>query len=238
MGAFLYSQAVLADSPRGFYKMDELSGLPQDSSGNGNHMTDNPGPGGQDQTYRLTGPWSGSFGIRQGGGRYFSRNVISTQTNNFTLETWFRFEAAGGADIVICNGSRTSDGWCIDYDSATGHLRMLYGGVAFQANSAEFADADEWNHVVMTRDAGTTKYYWNGALDTANAGTDTPNTPSTRWQIGSDAQLQGTWSNVALYNTALSLARVSAHYDAAFAVDPATGEPERSRMGWPMMVRG
>lgn len=238
MGAVLYAQAVLADSPRGFYKLDEFSGLPQDSSGNGNHMTSNPGPGGTDQEYRLAGPWAGSYGIRQRGGRYFSRNVISTQTDNFSIEVWWAFEAAGGDDVVVCNGSRSADGWGIDYNSATGNIRAIYGNVAFEGNSSAFADVSEWNQIVLTRDSGTTKYYFNGALDTANAGTDTPLTPVTRWQIGSNVQVQGIWSNVSLYNTALSLARVSAHYNAAFSVEAAAAEPERSRMGWPMMVRG
>jgi hypothetical protein len=34
-----YVDEVLADSPRAFYRLNEASGLPQDSSGNGLHMT-------------------------------------------------------------------------------------------------------------------------------------------------------------------------------------------------------
>jgi hypothetical protein len=46
-----YEAAVMADSPRAYWKFQELSGLPQDSSGNGLHWTswtrDRPGTTGR-----------------------------------------------------------------------------------------------------------------------------------------------------------------------------------------------
>jgi hypothetical protein len=49
-----YSSEVLADSPRGYWRMNEASGNPQDSSGNGLHMDTTTGTPIYSQTGAIT----------------------------------------------------------------------------------------------------------------------------------------------------------------------------------------
>lgn len=207
-----YISEVLTDSPRAFWPLQESSGLPQDISGNGLHMTTSNGGG---KTYGVVGPFSGAVGITMPGAQNFQRTHVSTVQNNFTLETWLKYGSHGGDDRLFYNGTGGSSGWGIDFRASTGKIRGLYGGVAFLSDSVASITGGAWMHIVMVRDSGTLKYYVNGSVDTANAGTSTPNAPSGVTQIGSDAQVQATWSLVALYETALSAARISAHYEAA-----------------------
>lgn len=211
-----YVAAVLASNPVGFWKMDEASGMPQDSSGNGNHMT---ALSAGTPDYQQAGPFSGAYGIRLQGGENFRRLApVSTVTNNFSLEMFYLWEAAGGNDRLFYNGDFDSDpGWGIDYQSGGSKIRALYGGVAWEAESTFTVDNGPpvWHHIIIVRDAGTTKYYVNGALDTANAGTNTPNTPTTATFIGSTSLVTGTYSMCAIYSTALSAADAAAHYAAS-----------------------
>jgi hypothetical protein len=208
-----YRSEVLADNPKGFWLLDEISGLPQDSSGNGNHMTA-VFSGGHD--YRRAGPITGSYGIWMQGGRFFTLSPTPcTVTNNFSMEFWFTHEAGDG-DSLFYNGFHNNRGWGEwIYNSTT--RGFLYGGVAFQT-AIGFPDVN-WHQVVYVRDSGVTKNYLDGNLVNGNAGTDTPVSPSGGdIRIGSTGNVQGIWSLCSIYETALSPTRIAAHY-AATQVD-------------------
>jgi hypothetical protein len=212
-----YVAAVLADAPLGFYKCDDLSGLLQDASGNGNHMTTSTIPTGK--AYRMAGPFEGAYGVQlTTGGSNFQRAVLTAVQDNWALECWFCQIAEGGDDTILLNGTRASVGYGIDLATGTTKFRCLMGSVAFLTSSTGSYGVFPplaYKHIVVTRESGTTKYYLNGVSDTANAGTNTPNAPATKSQIGSDGAIAGIWSMCAFYNTALTSARVAAHYAAS-----------------------
>jgi len=211
-----YVTAVLADGPLALYKCDDLSGLLQDSSGNGNHMTTSTNPTGK--AYRMAGPFEGAYGVQlTTGGSNFTRAVLTTALDNWALELWFCKIAEGGDDTILLNGTRAGAGYGIDLATGTTKFRCLMGGVAFLASSAGSYSTFPplvYKHIVVTRESGTTKYYLNGALDTTAAAT-APNAPATKSQIGSDGAIAGVVSMCAFYNIALTSTKVTAHFAAS-----------------------
>lgn len=214
-----YASAVLADSPLAYWELQEASGNPQDSSGNGRHITTTSGT----PDYRFaTGPCGDDFGIQLAGGEMFSRSVVSTATNNVTIELWYKHVSSGANNQnMVYNGNSGSNGWGIIMGSSSGPTyRGLCGGVALLGAGATALGTTNWHHLVINRDSGDSnrwKLYLDGAVDNSNAGTTNPSAPAGNLGIGTTS-LQAIYAHVAVYGTALSAARILAHYNAALAV--------------------
>ncbi|MDQ3017887.1 MAG: LamG domain-containing protein, partial [Bacteroidota bacterium] len=58
----------------------------------------------------------------------------------------------------------------------------LFSGVAFVPTGTSYPSPNQWYHIVMLRDGGITKFYFNG-VQTPNTYTTTPSTP-TGFRIG------------------------------------------------------
>lgn len=218
-----YITAVMADSPRAYYKLDEASGLPQDSSGNGLHMENTVAA----PTYRQGGPFPDALAMdfERSDGDAFTRTTapVSTATNNFAIEVWMKSEAFPGDEGRIITNGLDSNGWSLFQTSAGGNsYHMAYHGVADMGASSALV-IDTWYHIAVVRRAGTTEYYLNGVLD-ATKGTSTPSSPTTSTSMGQaqdgSVRFDGMLAHVAFYETALTQARLEAHFDAA------TAEPE------------
>lgn len=208
-----YSSEILADNPVVYYQMNEASGNPQDSSGNSRHITSTTGT----PDYSLPGPLAIGSGIRLNGGEYFVRSsVVSTVTNNFTIDGWFKIEAVTQQDeVLVHNGDSASNGWGMVVNN-TGTLQFLAGGVTFGPDSATLINHGHWVHIAVVRRSGTWEYWFNGVFDQNSGWTDTPNTPTTELRINSDS-VQTLYAHIALYESALSAARIRAHYRASFS---------------------
>lgn len=217
LGGIGYINAVLADTPKAFWKCQDASGFPVDSSGNGLDMTAVSGT----PTYHETGPYTPqdfSIGLLAAG---FTRNIVTAVVNNFTLEVWVMpVGSLASGRIILGNSARGLDGangingYEIIWNDTTGKFRATAGNVADYTASAATLSLNSWYHVVVVRDAGTWKYYVNGAIDTANAGTSAPVTPTGTAHFGSTVANQRI-AYAAIYESALSAARVAAHYAAA-----------------------
>ena len=78
---------------------------------------------------------------------------------------------------------------------------------------------NQWTHLVGTYDGTTLRLYVNGALVSSNTVTYTPNTTrplrvaAGRTESSAQYLLPGRVDEVAVYGSALSAARVQAHYD-------------------------
>ena len=207
-----YSTEVLADSPVAFWKLDEASGLPQDSSGNARHMTATIST----PTYQYGAPFSGAQSIRMtdaGGGSGFTRAVVSTATNNIAVEFWLS-ALVDGVDNIFSWGT----------DTNSGRLRTNAGLYAYcsgvNQTKGPLVLKDGWRQIVVVLRSATWEYYQDGDLWLDNAGTTVPGTPSGSTQLGPTgaATVDVAISNLSVYDTALSAARITAHYNAALDI--------------------
>jgi hypothetical protein len=157
-----------------------------------------------------------AYGIRLNGGEYFTRApILTSTTDNFTLELLQEVEIVNSADIIWHNGNSGANGWGIAAGNGANKNYGLAGGVAVLPNFANTFSLNTWHHIVVLRRAGTWEYYYDGAVDTANAGGSTPNVPTAQLSLGPvNGQLQPVVAFTAIYPTALSAARILAHYQA------------------------
>lgn len=226
MASAEYIAAVTADSPKAFWKMQDASGFPQDSSGNGFHMDTTVSSG----TYQQGGPMDDySIEITRSEGDGYVRNAgqpFSSVTDNFTIEAWiYPLSDAGVAEDwkVIYLG----ESWVISWRNGR-KFELTYAGIADMGNSTATLALNTWHHIVCKRAAGTTYYYYNGAPDSTK-GTNTPNAPSTAVALGINAlggpnsSFGGRMAYVTFYETALSNARVLAHYNAGTSSGTSVG---------------
>lgn len=226
-----YIREVLVDAPTSFYPCQDASGTkPVDTSGGANNMVTQAGV----PWWRSDGPFNygadplrkapddqrirGDYAISQ---PQFRRNTTTSAVNNWALECWVMEQGAfSDVGIIMGNGDGLfSGGASVGYDlfwsGTAGKFQCGYRGVAVNSDSAISCVSDVWYHIVVTRDAGTLKYYVNGASDTANAGTGAPASPAgTQIRFGSSAVSQKIAYPAFYGGGALSAARVAAHYGA------------------------
>jgi hypothetical protein len=208
-----YEAAVLADNPVAFWPLQDASGDLEDISGNNLPFTVHTGI-----DYQFSaGPIADTTSIRIQGGEVISRDQISAATDNLTLEFWIHpIDVLDVNQGMMANQQGGLAGYTVLLQGGTLKWRVVAQSVGFLNESAGAVVEDAWNYLVITRDAGTWKYYLNGVVDTANAGNANPGAP-----VGGTTLLNGANSITALYacaafyDTALSAAQVAAHYAAS-----------------------
>lgn len=221
-----YSSEVLADSPGGYWRMEESSGYPQDSSGNGNHFTTGPFGGGT-LSYSQTGAlasdptsksirWNAIADIRT------PDHATLDLGDVFTMEMWVKRATDGDQQDIMGKGAGA---YFWRFLPTTNQLQLGRFGVADIVESTVAITADgEFHHVVATKNGATVKLYVDTADVTGTVTNSTAVNTTVGFNIGSqgadgpnDVGVDGWLDEVAVYPTALSLARVQAHYDAALA---------------------
>lgn len=209
-----YVDEVLTDSPKAFWKCQEASGTLVDSSGNGLDLSTVTGT----PVYQTAGPYTSDYAVRCPGGAGFNRGtLVSTVQSNFTIEMWVMVEAVTANDqTLIYQGNSGANGWGIVVDTNR-TFQYLCGGVALGASSSGAIGSATFTHIAVKRAASQWTYYVNGSVDTANAGTTNPGAPSgtTTRVINAAGSAQGRYAYIAIYESALSDARVAAHYAAS-----------------------
>lgn len=204
-----YEAAVAASSPRAWWKLDDVSGNPVDSSGNSLNMTSS-----SITTYQEPGPFTGWDAIECVNSSGGSRAAVSTQVDNVTFECFLRVDAVGAANQFVFANQATNNGWAVLLSTDL-KIQALVQGVAFQSKSPNALVAGEWYHIVVTRRSTVWKYFVNGLPDTTSAGTSTPNASPTVTSLFGSASFSGAMAQAAYYDTALSDATILAHYEAA-----------------------
>lgn len=206
-----YSATVLADGPKAYWECQEASGLPQDSSGNGLHMTSQDLTGGG-FGYREPGPFD--YGILANGGSRFLRAAVSTAVNNLTLEMWVKINLVTNPTQGIFSWNSGANGFILAV-TTNFHFFIVVQGVATLSQSAVALPSGGgragWSHVVVVRDAGTWKYYLNGQVDTANAGTSTPIAPTGSTIFPGGASVQSVVAHLAMYESVLTPTQIKDH---------------------------
>lgn len=217
-----YSLEVLADSPGAYWRMNEASGQPQDSSGNGNHTVGVSGTPIYSQPGLISDPSARSIRLEAASVEYFwaADSATLSYADTFTLEAWVKRASLSAAEegLVV----RLSQGGGMYLEPAN-TLMIAKSEVAVIANSTTtIADTTNAHHVVVTKNGATTKLYIDG-VDRTGAVTDATCVDNDQnvW-IGIEgpgyASFDGYISEVAVYPTALSAARIQAHYVAAFGI--------------------
>lgn len=242
-----YGSTVFADSPIGYWRLDETSGTaPADVMKNYTAMvTDGTvvlgEPGKVDKSYRFTNI-SGYVVI---GGTSI---LHGPSPSAFSAECWFKIStqtqtSSGqptyqlfGADCYVDAFSNNS--WSISMhtkaaDATTGATgpgqivaSVAYGSTRkFVAYNTRLDDA-AWHHVVLTFD-GIVRLYTDGALRGSSSGVIGDANPGTKDTViglnpyfnGSNPAryFPGNIDEVAFYRSVLTPAQITAHYNAAWA---------------------
>lgn len=204
-----YSAAVMADVPKGFWKCDEASGNLADSSGNAFTLTADAG-----LTYQETGPFGCDYSI-QFNVKKASRTSITSVTGTLTMEAWVKWNALN-SNSIFGNNNGGTNGYELTMQSSK--LQAVCQGVGFLQPSGQTLTTGVWHHIVFQRlgGAGTVwRYYMDGQFDMSNCGTTNPIAlSSATTTINRDTGSNINVAYYAIYETALTPARILAHYNA------------------------
>lgn len=223
-GTSVYALTVMQDAPTAYYRLGEASGTTaNDASGNANTGTYNSSGVTLGQAGALFSD-SNTAALFNGSTGYVT---LPTATNGngasaLTIELWAKLSTTslGSFTNIISAGlSATHTGYQI-YWSGTTNLTMTAGngtanGTAVYSTNAV---AGTWWHIVGVYDGSSVLLYVNGTqvgTTSALSGTISASAnPIVAATTGHSSKFPGTIDEVAVYPTALSSARIQAHYNA------------------------
>jgi Concanavalin A-like lectin/glucanases superfamily len=215
-----YITEIQADSPLAWWRCKEASGNLQDSSGNARHCDETHGS----PTYAVTGPIT-------------SEGSDTALTLHSAGPDWYNVPYNAAFDV---GDTCSAECWIKRADSSTSEMDLVTrdqgillaltnnqvaigrAGVAFICKSTNtITDTSTWHHLVVTKTGATVKVYVD-AVDVSGTVTNSTYTNGTTptIKLGADGgtdPFNGSIDEIAIYSTALSSARVSAHYTAATA---------------------
>jgi len=222
-----YENAVVTDTPEAYWRLNEPggSGLIADSMGrhDGTAFSFGSADGGANFAFGQTGALKNNadtciqFATS-------SRNMVrvpyaaALNTSNFTVECWANLASDPGAGTWFAPvGSATSlSGYAIyaGGDDPTWQAWLYLNG-SWGVLSGLNWQLGSWVHLAMTYSDQTERLYVNGVFAGSQLRTLVPNTQGT-FDIGAgagnDFAFDGLIDEVAYYPTALSAARIGAHY--------------------------
>lgn len=216
-----YADEVAADSPLAWWRLDETSGTAAaDSSGNGRNGTYAGGSYLAEPSLVAGSPYSVAFDGADGRMTVAHASWMDV-TSAITVECWVNFHATPDNLDAIIARAYTSDQIAFLLDVASGKFRWghydMGAGPAISGTTTIAALTTY--HVVGVKDATHYRIYVNG-VEEANVA-DATALPVNAGALGL-AFLQGIgrytltkMDEVAIYGTALSAARILAHYNAA-----------------------
>jgi hypothetical protein len=212
-----YSTVVASDSPAGYWRLGETSGYPQDASGNAHHAT---GGSATQQVAGLINDIDAANSFNGTSDYWMVPDHAGLDLGDvFTLEAWVQRGAIGAARSIV---SKATNAYSLELDTdGTLMLRQSNVGTILQTTSDIGTGT---HHVVATKNGSDVHLYVDGVeatTGTLNNLTCTDNSSPLviggDWDIGRNNN--GTIDEVAVYPTALSSARIAAHYAAG------TGSP-------------
>lgn len=215
-----YDAEVLADGPNGYWRFGEPSGTTAaDASGNGNDGTYTGG-----FTLGQAGALAaGDTAVRLNGTTGYITvpdNALLDPGDTFTLELWFKRTAISDGKLL----SKGANGYFFGFVGDVLHVAHE-GNVIIASATTTITDTTTWHHAAWTKSGATNKIYLDRVDVTGAVTNGTIVATANALIIGAKSDLtefvSAILDEVAIYPTALSSARVFAHYDAAD--DPAGG---------------
>ena len=228
-----YSSTVLSQGPVGYWRLNETL-QPQNTTTAANLGALGASANGIYTNYTsggLPGPFAGSTatsfdGVSQ---RVETPWVAGLNGTSFSVEVWASPTSVPAFGYIISSGDMASPrrGWYLAQDDgSTFGVGSTYVVRFFNANgttpsvqyTAPCTNAPgTWVHLVLTYDGAVGSLYMNGTLMSSAAAAYLP--PLTApFTVGCRSSISQFWpgkaAEVAMYTTALSAARVAAHYNA------------------------
>lgn len=215
-----YSSEVLADSPLVYLTLDDSSGTTAvDSSGNGRNMTSANCTLAQ-ATLMPNG--TSSYDFNGTSSQISLADAAWQRPTAMTVEAWIRPDSTTSFKAIAAKDGAGS-GWA--FYVLSGKLSLYCNGGA-NTGVATLSTGTTY-HVAATFDSGTVKLYINGALDQTFTSKTLTQTSGTSLLVGVSTGSNGGatrtfWfdgreDEFAYYGTALSGARILAHYNAGTA---------------------
>ena len=215
-----YAQAVLADGPVGYWRLQETSGtVAADSSGNGN-----PGTYAGGFTLGETGPFGTETGVLFNGTSGYvtvpSASVLQL-TSPFTLEIWASVSSLGISNTYVLD---KDDDYAIIFGYSTydyAFYSLATGSPSDSTTTIPISDTN-WHYIVITYDGTTMVGYLDSEQKFSVSATFTCTTTTTPLTIAcTDSSgsytnsFAGALAECAVYDKALSATQVAAHYAAS-----------------------
>lgn len=215
-----YASEIAADSPVVWYRLQEASGDPQDSSGNGNHVTTTTGTPNYQQASPITSEPSDYSIDLDGDPTYFSAADHATLDlgDVFTMEAWTKRTRTATEETIICKYAAAGGPYCMEIlsNDRLALVRTNIGVICSSTNT--YTDTSGFHHLAITKNGSTIALYFDGSDVTGTPSNQTFTDSNEGLHIGHQATslpFVGVLDEVAVYATALSSARISAHYNAA-----------------------
>ena len=142
------------------------------------------------------------------------------------MEAWIQHTPSGSVMCIFEFGrSTTYAAASVAFTSTTNAVFEFAGDETSPTLSSNIAPSSSWTHIAVTADGTNLKSYTNGVLLGTVANTWTPASIGAQphFDIGDSGPggsrfFNGNIAHVAIYPTALSAARILAHYKAAATV--------------------
>lgn len=220
-----YVAEVFADMPRSYWRFNEtLSNQQFQDQQRDTAITATGSP-----TQGVDGLLDGNKAVTfNGTTQYISTGDLSLfETGQCTYEVWVKTTHSGSVRAIFSEQSTISSntGLASLEISATGkaQIGLVNNAVvsyAFTGNTT--INDDEWHQLVLVRNGTDVALYVDGVFDShatiAGTFTDGVSMIAGRWNGGSaDFLFPGTIDELSVYNTALSAARIAAHYEAGIS---------------------
>lgn len=220
-----YSSEVLADAPLAYYRQDDASGtVMADSSGNGRNGTfENTANLTFGQASLLPGDSAGTAIKYHSTGRALVPFAAWMNTSALTVEAWVKVTTtAPWVQTVAIRRASTADVFQFRLTNGRPEMLLWNIGNALSFTTAPSALSVGVHHIVFTWDpTGNRTIYVDGVSVVSTAADASVRTgTSTPLYVGYSAGTDGetpdnlTIDEVAVYGTALTAARVQAHYNA------------------------
>ena len=189
--------------------MDETATPSSDSSGNSNNGTWN------NNIAATTGKF-GNGTTYDGTDDYIQvADSNSLDVTSVTIAAWINPTALGGVILQKATGAGGTDGYYLD----TNGSKIRFCATGGCASSTTTLSTSSWQHVAVTFDGTTTKFFLNGALDGTSTTATSVAANALVLRMGVDSasgsDYNGKEDEVRVYNRALSPAEVAQLYNFA-----------------------
>lgn len=220
-----YSNAVLADAPAGYWRLGEPGGTTANDSAGANTGTYTNAP--QLDTPSLLPADTANRSVRFDGTNDHVSVPNSASLNpsqRVSVEAWIKPEALPAAGSFASIATK-GESYALQFNGPRLEFTVMQNGVRRRTQAAVGAVAvNQAYHVVGTYDGTNARLYINGSQVAVTALTGAIGPATNKFVIaswsGTNELMRGTVDEVAVYGSALSAARVAAHYDAGTNAGP------------------